>query len=58
MNKRVMMEKAAYALDAKIMLTYLKNSGWTKEMGEWKDFIRENREDFLEYREWYLACYA
>ena len=58
MNKRLMMEKAAMSLEAEIKMAYLETHGWTLEECGWKDFLRENRDDFLEYREWHLTCYA
>ena len=58
MNRRVMMENAKKTLEAKIRISYLKASGWSKEECHWKEFLRENRDDYLEYREWYLTCYA
>ena len=58
MNKRVMMERAEMVLEIKIKMAFLESYGWTREECEIKEFFRENREDYLEYREWYLVCCA
>ena len=45
-------------VEVEIRMAFLEIHGWSIEDCDWKDFIRENREDYLEYREWYLTCYA
>ena len=55
MCKQRMKGKAATTLEIKIVLIYLKNSGWAEEICEWQDFLQENHDDYIEYREWYMA---
>ena len=57
MNRRIMIKRDERTLELKIKLAYLEIHDLTFEDYDWKDFIRENSEDYLEYREWYLTCY-
>ena len=48
MNTRMMMERMAKNLEAEIKMAYLETHGWTLEECGWKDFIRENHDDYME----------
>ena len=41
-----------------ILFRYLETHNWCEEDCDWSDFIHENRDDYMEYREWYLCCVA
>ena len=52
------MEYAAKSLEAEIMMAFLETHGLTLDDCDLRELMREYREDYQEYREWYLACYA
>ena len=54
--KRMMNE--AKALEAEIRRAFLETHGFTLDDGDWKEFLCDCREDYEEYREWYMACCA
>ena len=54
--KRIMNE--AKALEAEIRMAFLETHGFTLDDGDWKEFLCDCREDYEEYREWYMACCA
>ena len=58
MTRRMMMEKAAKSLEMEIVMAFLETFGLTLEDCDLKELMCECREDFREYREWYLTCYA
>ena len=58
MTRRMMMEKAAKSLEMEIVMAFLETFGLTLEDCDLKELMRECREDFKEYREWYLTCCA
>lgn len=58
MNKRLMMERAAKAMEAKIVMAFLETYGLTLEDCDLKELMRECKEDYKEYREWYMTCCA
>ena len=58
MNARMMMERAARSLEAEIMSAFLEDHGLSLEDYSMKDLVEECREDYLEYREWYMTCRA
>lgn len=55
MNKRM---NAAKNLEAEIRMAFLETHGLTLDDCDWKELMCDCREDYEEYSEWYLACYA
>ena len=55
MNKRM---NAAKNLEAEIRKAFLETHGLTLDDCDWKELMCDCREDYEEYSEWYLACYA
>ncbi len=49
---------AEIVLERRIMITFMENHDWTVEDYDLKDYIEEYREDYEEYRDWFLACCA
>jgi hypothetical protein len=49
---------AAKSLEAEIRMAFLETHGLTLDDCDWKELMCDCRDDYEEYREWYLACYA
>ena len=45
-------------LEAEIIAAFMETHGVTLEEYSFQELMYDYKEDFLEYREWYMTCYS